>query len=59
MEYVGQSDADARRGRHSGVIRVQPTNVSNAAQHSRHLAPRQFLFNIVVLQKAGIAASLR
>jgi hypothetical protein len=48
---MAQSDDDARRGLHSGVIIVQPTNVGTAAQHISHLASRQLLFNIVVLQK--------
>jgi hypothetical protein len=37
---------------------VHPTNVSTAAQHSTHLAPRQFLFNIVVLQKKPVSRLL-
>lgn len=39
IAYAGQSDADARCGRHSGVSRVHPTNVNTAAQYSSHLHP--------------------
>jgi hypothetical protein len=45
-----QSDANARRGCHSGVRIVQPTALSTAAEHSNHLTDPQFIFDIVVLR---------
>jgi len=39
IAYAGQSDAEARRGCHSGVSSVQPTNVNTAGEHSSNLHP--------------------
>jgi hypothetical protein len=58
IAYAGQSDADARRGCHSGVSSVHPTNVSTATQQNSHLqrCTTSFAFSVLMmLSESGLA----
>jgi hypothetical protein len=59
IAYAGQSDADARRGCHSGVSSVHPINGSRAAPYSSHLQPgtTSFAFSVFMMLSECVKSS--